>query len=439
MKSGGQMNENNYGSDGAVTAGVAPMQVSTDGLPIELIDPGQPNAAPPRPINPPPPPQNMQPPVPESLDMGPSPSQQMAPPMPQENSIPNEIPQHLDPVPEPPMMEQNSFNNKPAERTTPRFFNQIPQQQPAPQQAMPQQQPMMEQPMPTFNNNPMNQGMDFSTGMQPIINPDEIFTTGMPPKQKNNNDLYNPMMDMYQDMNQQPMMDQQYYPDMNQQPMMDQQYYPDMNQQPMMNNNGGMYNQQNPSISDVLPEKPLKMKNQEQIGKAIGFTLISLAVFEIAFLFLLNGAIRDFITKIFKITTEIKLIDLTEDSIKALGRANAVYIIISNLFITGISWLAVKDRFRKVFLSINDQTLYIIAVSIMSTILHAIYLGCFWKQTSSQLTQFEDYTGFDVVNQLTNTLHNTRIVAVIAFAVTVALSIFVIFKETKRRNRFVNF
>ena len=442
------MNENNYGSDGAVTAGVEPLKISTDGLPIEFIDQSQPAPPPPTLVNQPP--QDI-PSLQERL--GPS---QVAPPMPQDNIIQNELPPRLEPVAEPPMMEQTSFNNNSGNRA-PRFFNQNIPQSSAPQQAMPPQPPMMEQPMmeqpmmdqsmmgqpmmeqsmPMFNNNPMNQGMDFQTGMQPTINPDEIFTTGMPPKQKNNSDMYNQQMmnqQFFPDMNQ-PMMDQQYYPDMNQQPM-DQQYYPDMNQ-PMMDNNGA-YNQQAP-LGELLPEKAPKMKTQEQIGKAIGLTLVSLVVFELAFLFLLNGAVRDFVTKIFKVSTEIKLIDLTEDSIKGIGRANALYIIISNLFIVGISWLAVRDRFRKTFLSIHDQLIYIVSVSAMSVVLHAVYLGIFWKQTASLLTQFEDYTGFDIVTQLLNSLHNTRIIAVIVFVITVGLSIFVIFKETKKRNKFVNF
>lgn len=183
-----------------------------------------------------------------------------------------------------------------------------------------------------------------------------------------------------------------------------------------------------------LPKRP---KHEQSISKAIILSLISFIIFEIAFELLFSKIINTISSTIFKIGDKIALIDVDKSYITRLGISNVFTTILCYTIVIFISWLVVKDRFRKVFLSIKNQTIYIISVSIMSISLLGLYCWNFIEQLNNQIANVKKLEGFEVVTSLTNCYKTNQIIAIVLFVIAIFISCYLIYKTTKKKNQFV--
>ncbi len=192
----------------------------------------------------------------------------------------------------------------------------------------------------------------------------------------------------------------------------------------------------NRPLAERMPEEH-RLKKEEKLSKAIIFSLASFIICEIIFELFFNKFINDLSYKIFNISSKITLSEVDTSYIRRLNISNIFTIIVCNAAVIFIAWLVVRDRFRKVYLSIENQKKYILATSIMTVGLIGLYLWNFYSQLSKHIEKLADMEGFDVVSSLTKCYKADQIIAIILCFITCIVSFFVIKNETIKRNFFV--
>ena len=194
----------------------------------------------------------------------------------------------------------------------------------------------------------------------------------------------------------------------------------------------------NRPLAERMPEEH-RLKKEEKLLKIIIFSLASFIIFELAFELFFNKFINDLSYKIFNISSEITLSEVDASYIRRLNISNVFRIITCNAVVILIAWLVVRDRFRKVYLSIENQRKYILATSIMTVGLIGLYFWNFYSQLNRFIEKLADMEGFDVVTSLTKCYKIDQIIAMVICFITCIISFFVIKNETIKRNYFVQY
>jgi len=247
-------------------------------------------------------------------------------------------------------------------------------------------------------------------GQQPMYNPN----TGQP---------------MMQQPVQQPMMQQPIQP----QPMMQQPIQPQPVQQPMQPQPAPV---QQPMMQQPTPNNS-KLKQEGKPGGMIIGVLISIVVFFVAFdLFIIPIPLRG-LEKSLELNSGALIL---KDAAKYASNV-ALFLFVAFFIRYGcnvlISFFATRNSFRNKYLSINNQKTYILFTSIFAAILNIAVIVYQRSIIANMIEEISVYENFEFVQQIISKCEMMQIFNILIGLLACVISIFVVYRTTKKRNEFV--
>ena len=247
-------------------------------------------------------------------------------------------------------------------------------------------------------------------GQQPMYDPN----TGQP---------------MMQQPVQQPMMQQPIQP----QPMMQQPIQPQPVQQPMQPQPAPV---QQPMMQQPTPNNS-KLKQEGKPGGMIIGVLISIVVFFVAFdLFIIPIPLRG-LEKSLELNSGALIL---KDAAKYASNV-ALFLFVAFFIRYGcnvlISFFATRNSFRNKYLSINNQKTYILFTSIFAAILNIAVIVYQRSIIANMIEEISVYENFEFVQQIISKCEMMQIFNILIGLLACVISIFVVYRTTKKRNEFV--
>ena len=235
----------------------------------------------------------------------------------------------------------------------------------------------------------------------------------------------------FNNMGQQPMYDPNTGQPMMQQPMQPQ---PVPVQQPMMQQ--PVQQVQQPMMQQPAPNNS-KLKQEGKPGGMIIGVLISIVVFFVAFdLFIIPIPLRG-LEKSLELNSGALIL---KDAAKYASNV-ALFLFVAFFIRYGcnvlISFFATRNSFRNKYLSINNQKTYILFTSIFAAILNIAVIVYQRSIIANMIEEISVYENFEFVQQIISKCEMMQIFNILIGLLACVISIFVVYRTTKKRNEFV--
>ena len=199
-----------------------------------------------------------------------------------------------------------------------------------------------------------------------------------------------------------------------------------------------MYNQpaQQPMMQQPTPNNS-KLKQEGKPGGMIIGVLISIVVFFVAFdLFIIPIPLRG-LEKSLELNSGALIL---KDAAKYASNV-ALFLFVAFFIRYGcnvlISFFATRNSFRNKYLSINNQKTYILFTSIFAAILNIAVIVYQRSIIANMIEEISVYENFEFVQQIISKCEMMQIFNILIGLLACVISIFVVYRTTKKRNEFV--